>query len=603
MISIKNKKDCCGCNACVDICNHNAIAFQTDMEGFWYPEVDEAKCTDCGLCEKTCPIININNLKKNDLEQSVCYAAEHKSLEVIFDSTSGGAFSALADIMYKEKGYVGGAVFNEDFSIKHYISNNKKDLPKLRSSKYTQSDLSGFYSEVKQILKNGENVLVCGCPCQMAALRAFLRKDYENLIIADFICRGINSPKAGRKYFDSFEERYGSPIVYSKSKSKEYGWRNLTHKVTLANGKSYYETKDTNNFSKGYLQTNAFCRPSCYDCLFKGFPRIADITLADYWGIEKIDQTMDKDLGTSLVMVNSRKGIAYFEKAKQRLNYMLTSFDSILQGNPSLTKSIDPPLVDRMSFFEDLDKMTFSEVASKYIRKNQPLTVKEKIKRIYRGLLIIKQGTEFRFKPVFQLLKYNSIKNILKRHFLLPAPCCVIEISKSANLKINGVFGIGIKKFKKSKLETRLLIEQGATLEVENDVFLMYGADIEVFQGATLKFGGKRFSITSGANINCTIICAERIEIGKDVQIGRNVTIRDNNGNHYINRQGYRKSKPVIIGDKVWLGEGCTIMSGVHIGEGAIVGAHAFVTSNVPAYALVTGNPARIVDEDVLWKY
>jgi len=603
MISIKNKKDCCGCNACGDICSYGAIVFKTDIEGFWYPEVDKDKCTDCGLCEAVCPIININELKKNDLEQSVCYAAEHKNLEVVFDSTSGGAFSALADIMYKEKGYVGGAIFNDDLSIKHYISNDKKDLPRLRSSKYAQSDLSGFYKEVKQILKSGEKVLVCGCPCQMAALRAFLRKDYDNLIIADFICRGINSPKVGKKYFDSFEERYGSPIVYSKSKSKEYGWRNLTHKVTLANGKSYYETKDTNDFTKGYLHTNAFCRPSCYDCQFKGFPRIADITLADYWGIEKIDQTMDKDLGTSLVMINSRKGMDYFEKAKQRLNYIQTPFDSILQGNSALIKPLGSPLVDRELFFEDLDRMTFSEVVLKYIRKKHHPTAKEKIKRILRGLLFIRQCTKFRFKPIYQLLKYNKIKDILERHFLLPTPYCVIEISKSANLKINGVFGIGIKKFKKSKLETRLSVEQGATLEVENDVFFMYGANIEVFQGATLKFGGKRFSKVSGANINCTIVCAERIEIGKDVQIGRDVTIRDNNGNHYINRQGYGKSKPVIIGDKAWLGEGCTIMSGVKIGEGAIVGAHAFVISNVPAYALVAGNPARIVDEDVLWKY
>jgi acetyltransferase-like isoleucine patch superfamily enzyme len=126
----------------------------------------------------------------------------------------------------------------------------------------------------------------------------------------------------------------------------------------------------------------------------------------------------------------------------------------------------------------------------------------------------------------------------------------------------------------------------------------MYGADIEVFKNATLRFGGK-----GGANINCTIICAERIEIGKGVQIGRNVTIRDNNGGHYLNRQGYKDSHPVIIEDKVWLCEGCTIMPGVHIGEGAIIGAHALVISNVPAHALVSGNPAKIIDEDILWKY
>ncbi|MBO7597380.1 MAG: Coenzyme F420 hydrogenase/dehydrogenase, beta subunit C-terminal domain, partial [Bacteroidales bacterium] len=322
MISIQNKIDCCGCNACGDACNKKAITFKTDIEGFWYPEVDKDKCNNCGLCEKVCPIINVKELKKNDLPQSVCYAAEHKNLEVVFDSTSGGLFSALADIMYKKEGYVGGAVFNDDFSVKQYISNDKADLPRIRRSKYLQSNFEGFYSQVKELLKNGEKVLVCGSPCQMAALRSFLKKDYEKLIIADYICRGINSPKVWRKYLDSFEERYGSKVVYCKAKSKEYGWRNLTQKVILENGKAYYETKDQSNITKGYLRTGVYCRPSCYDCKFKGYPRIADITLADFWGIEKVNTSMEKNLGTSLVVVNSQKGAKYFEEVKKRINYV-----------------------------------------------------------------------------------------------------------------------------------------------------------------------------------------------------------------------------------------------------------------------------------------
>jgi acetyltransferase-like isoleucine patch superfamily enzyme/coenzyme F420-reducing hydrogenase beta subunit len=603
MIQIVDKKDCCGCNACGDSCGHNAITFVTDIEGFWYPEIDPDKCTDCGLCEKVCPILNIKELKKNDLEQSVCYAAEHKNLEVVFDSTSGGLFSALADSMYKDKGYVGGAVFNDDFSIKHYISDNKKDLPRLRSSKYAESDLSGFYRSVRELVRKGEKVLVCGCPCQMAALRTFLRKDYENLIIADFICRGINSPKVWGKYINSFEERYGSPVVYAKAKSKEYGWRNLTQKVILANGKSYYETRNESNFTIGYLRTNAYCRPSCYDCQFKGFPRISDITLADYWGIEKVDKSMEKDLGTSLVMLNSQKGLNYFEKVKARINCIQTPFDSILQGNLALTKSLDAPLVNRIRFFEDLDKMTFTALASKYFSAVSEISFKRKIKNLLITGRTILKDTRLHIKPILQLFRYNHLLRtffapILKQNCIIPATHCVIEIHNQANININGIFRLGKKRLKKSTLETRLLVEENATLEIETDLVIGYGSDIEIFKGATLKFGGK-----GGSNINTTIICAERIEIGKDVMIGRNVTIRDNNGGHYLNRQGYKNTRPVIIGDKAWLCEGCTIMPGVHIGEGAIIGAHAFVASNVPAHALVAGNPARIVDEDVLWKY
>ena len=197
MIDISDKAMCCGCNACGDVCAHDAITFKTDIEGFWYPEVDKSKCNNCGLCEKVCPIINIDKLKKNDFEVPKCYAAIHKNLEVRFDSTSGGLFSALAEKMYRDRGYVGGAIYDENFNVKQFISNDKKDLLALRSSKYTQSSCVGFFKQVKEILKSGEKVLVCGCPCQMAALRTFLRKPYENLIIADFVCRGINSPMIG----------------------------------------------------------------------------------------------------------------------------------------------------------------------------------------------------------------------------------------------------------------------------------------------------------------------------------------------------------------------------------------------------------------------
>lgn len=599
MIQITDKTQCCGCNACGDVCTHSAITFKTDIEGFWYPVVDKEKCVDCGLCEQVCPIINVDKLKKNDLPESECYAAEHKNLEVVFDSTSGGLFSALADIMYRDKGYVGGAVFNDDFSVRHFISNDKSDLPRLRSSKYLQSNLEGFYSEVKKLLKAGEKVLVCGTPCQMAALRAFLGKDYENLIIADFICLGINSPKVWRKYLDSFEERYGHKVIYCKAQSKEYGWRNLTQKVILDNGKEYYETSSQSNFTKGYLRTHVYARPSCYDCKFKGYPRMADITLADFWGVEKVDKSLDKNLGTSLVMVNSEKGKAFFERVKARINYHPVPFSSIESGNRVLKFSMPKPVVDRKQFFEDLDKMSFLQMAKKYIQDNQ--SFKSRIKGyIKTGLRWINLIRLVRFSPsaVFKILRYNSLKDYLNKTMLIPTPYTVVRIRKGAKIEKHDTMILGNKKFPTSRLETRLLVEKGGKLTIGGHVTIGYGADIEVLDNAELEFKGG-----TGTNIATTIICGEKIVIGKDVQIGRHVTIRDNNGNHYINRSGYKNCRPVIIGDKVWLCEGCTIMPGVKIGDGAIIGAHAFVTSNVPAHAMVSGNPAVVVDEDVLWKY
>ncbi len=599
MIQIKNKVECCGCNACGDICGKQAITFKTDNEGFWYPEVDMEKCVDCGLCEKVCPIINIKDLKKNDLPESICYAAEHKNLEVVFDSTSGGLFSALADIMYKQGGYVGGAVFNEDFkSVRQFISNDKKDLPRLRSSKYLQSSLEGFYRQVRDLVRAGEKVLVCGTPCQMAALRSFLRKDYEGLIIADFICRGINSPKVWRKYLDSYEERYGSKVVYCKSKSKEYGWRNLTQKVVLANGKAYFESKKHNNFTKGYLRTNAFCRPSCYDCKFKGFPRISDITLADFWGIENVDKSMDKNLGTSLVLINSKKGEAFFENVKPRINYIQVPFDKVAAKNPALLKSLGGPKVDRDFFFNDVDRMSFTQLADKYFKDPIP-SLRKRVNLRLRKFYTLYRSVGLSPLAWIRLLRYNSLSDIYKGNVLIVCSHCIVNIHKTATIEKHGISFVGKKvKFKDSQLETRLCLDAKAKLYLGDGTVIGYGSDVEVFKNASLKFGGY-----GGSNIGMTIICGDHIEIGQHTMIGRNVTIRDNNGGHYLNRIGYRNTRPVIIGDKVWLCEQATIMPGVKIGDGAIVGACSFVTSNVPANCLVSGNPAQVVDKDILWKY
>ena len=599
MISLKNNKDCCGCNACGDVCPKKAISFQTDIEGFWYPVVDPQKCVHCGLCDKVCPVLHVKDLKKNDLPQSICYAAENKNLEVVFDSTSGGLFSALADVVYRDQGYVGGAVFNEDFSVRQFISPDRNDLPRLRSSKYLQSSCEGFYLQVQDLVQKGEKVLVCGTPCQMAALRSFLRKDYDNLLIVDFICRGINSPKVWRKYLDTFEERYGSKVVYCKAKSKEYGWRNLTQKVILENGKHLYETKDESNFTKGYLHTNAFCRPSCYECPFKGYPRMADITLADFWGVEKLNTGMEKNLGTSLVMINSQKGATFFERVKSRINFVPVPFESIEGGNRALTKPLGPPKVDRKRFFEDLEQMSFLQVVEKYTPKRKT-GFRHEIKEMLKYVRRILQTTQCRPAALIQLFRYNTLSEILHKNILLPTPYCLISIAKGAKVHKKGITILGRKYpyFKRSRLETRLSVAPGGTLSLGAETYIGNGSEIEVFPGGTLTF-------ESGVatNVGFTVVCGNHIAFGKDVKIGRNVTVRDNNGAHYINRQGYKNSKPVLIGDKVWLCEACTVMNGVRVGDGAIVGAKAFVIRNVPAHSMVSGHPAEVIDEDILWKY
>jgi coenzyme F420-reducing hydrogenase beta subunit len=194
MINITNKVDCCGCNACGDACNHQAITFETDAEGFWYPKVNQSLCVNCGLCEKVCPMFNQADNVIRFTEPDI-YAAYSKNEDIRIDSTSGGVHSMLALEMYNQKSYVGGAVYNKDHTVSQIISPNKELLPEIRSSKYLQSSSEGIYREIRTLLRNGEKVFYCACPCQIQALYKFLGKDSNNLITCVFIYHGVNSPK------------------------------------------------------------------------------------------------------------------------------------------------------------------------------------------------------------------------------------------------------------------------------------------------------------------------------------------------------------------------------------------------------------------------
>lgn len=609
MIKIENKVDCCGCNACGDACHKQAITFKTDNEGFWYPEVDMQKCVDCGLCEEVCPIINADSLRKNDYNEPKCVAAIHKNLELRFDSTSGGMFSALAEKMYKDGGYVGGAIYTEEWGVKFFVSKNPEDLPTLRSSKYLQSNSEGMYSQVKDLLKNGEKVLICGLPCQIAALKAFLRKDYDNLIIVDLICRYINSPFAYRRYLDTLEEEYGSKVVYIKAKNKELGWRKLTHKVVFKNNKSYYGTIDNDIFMKASMKLNCLSRPSCYECKFKNFPRYGDITIGDYW-IDRRKSSLDDDTGTSIVLLNSVKGEKYFSEVKKRLKSEDVSLESVLKGNPALVQSLPMSSVSRDEFFTRIHQENFRKVVDDMAAEiNKRRSLKQKlanVKCIIRSVASLLssfvRSTRLRPKPLWQFFYLNffhkAVKtNISNRGLIFPTPHCVFEISPKATIELNGPLYVGTSPFKHSKVETRIRMQDGAKMIIGGYYGFGYGSDVEIFKNAYFESKGGLLT-----NSFTTIICQEKIVIGENVACGRNVTMRDNNGGHLISINGYRNSMPIIIGDHVWLTQSVIIMSGVKIGDGTIISAGTLVNSSFPARCVVGGSPAHVTQRDVYWK-
>jgi len=342
-----------------------------DHEGFLFPQINIDTCIDCDKCDKVCPYIPEFKIKKVEAiryEKPLVYASYSKSHKIRVDSTSGGVFSELAFKMFDQDGYVGGAVYNEDNSVSHILTNDREKLVDIRSSKYTFSLTDDLFPEVRKQLISGNHVLVCGAPCQISGLYTFLKKDYENLMTCDFICKSVNSTRVFQKYIEWLENKYDSKAKKIKAKDKTTGWHAFGMKVDFENGESYVADRYNDPFFIGYLKTELFTMEACFTCEFRGFPRNADITLADFWGIENVDKSMDQDLGTSLIMVNSEKGKNYYESLGDAIVSKEFTLKDAEPGNPAIYKdtlnSIDKDKRER--FYEDLDKYPFDQLAQKY---------------------------------------------------------------------------------------------------------------------------------------------------------------------------------------------------------------------------------------------
>lgn len=604
MIEIKDKKSCCGCQACGDACPVAAISYSKDSEGFSYPIVAKDKCIDCGLCERTCTMLNLDGVRKHGQHEPQVYAGHHNNIAIRFESTSGGAFSALASVMYRKGGYVAGAVHKDDWSVASILSKSKRDLGKLRSSKYVQSDAEGLYKAIAEKLTAGEKVLACGTPCQMAGLRSYLdakKISDENLIVVDFICRANYSPKAYASFVKWLETSHDSKIKSIKWKNKDHGWRCLGFKVEFENGEVWYGDGFSNPYRRGF-HDDFFARPACYDCQFKGFPRVADITLGDFWRVEKVAPELDNNLGTSCILLNTDKGAKFFEEVKSSMALKSCTLDDVLEGNRApLTKSVVPPQYDRVQFFADLDAMPFNELADKYFPVKVPVVQRSLKRKIRRVLGLMKR---IALSPLWHLkmFRWNYLCHNVESDFLHGAvfnvrKYCSIFLSKSAKVIVrSGYFNLGNKRNPASKLETRLMVEDNAVLEVTGRLNIVSGADIQLFKNAHLKIG------SGSCNQNLQIVCGDSITIGDDIHIGRDVFIRDTNGTHFIIQPGYTYHNPVVIGDHVWLCSGVKVMKGVTIGEGTVVSAYSVVTHSLPAHCIAAGNPAEVIAENIVWR-
>lgn len=375
MLTLTDKTNCCGCQACANICPKNCITMRADEEGFLYPHVDKTACVDCSLCEKACPVLN----KLQTYPVLAAYAAKHKSSGIKLKSSSGGVFSALAEVILQEGGVVFGAAFDKDWNVIHTYAENLQDLDKLRRSKYVQSNIGRTYQQAKQFLDKGRTVLFTGTPCQIAGLRNYLGKVYNNLLTADIICHAVPSPAVWQKFLH--ENLDISLIKAINFREKDVRWSTFYLSFLTPHGLNVHGNTKTlaekvhfklraavasvvyrNTFLNGFLR-ELINRPSCHTCHFKGLnARLSDFTLGDLWGQwPGIITKEDKKYGVSALLVNTPKGQTYFSKIRSPFICQPVEAQRVAHFNSALEKSTRPH-PKRAEFFARYREENFNKL-------------------------------------------------------------------------------------------------------------------------------------------------------------------------------------------------------------------------------------------------
>jgi len=347
MIVLDSKEACCGCAACFAVCPKNAISMVTDMEGFWYPSVDADKCIGCNLCIKKCPIEN--KPKSND-PTSEGYILRIKDEEVLKESTSGGAFTAIALYFLNQGAAVYGAGYDRAMNVVCKKAETIAQLEEMRGSKFVQSDMSSAFEEIRSELSNNRKVLFTGTPCQVAALKNFIGNN-ENLVCVDFVCRGVPSPGVWNSYVQEMERKFQSKMNAVKFKNKTYGYHASTMKVEFENGKKWVASGRIDPMMKAFVK-ELVSRPSCGECKFKGLHRYSDITIFDCYGFKKITKRKDDDKGYSSLFINSETGRDIIQFIAGDVELIRASIEELVGENGVMVSNCAKPNEKRQLFFE-----------------------------------------------------------------------------------------------------------------------------------------------------------------------------------------------------------------------------------------------------------
>lgn len=340
---------------------------EPDQKGFLYPIINQDICIDCGLCRKICP--QVERVAPTKRESRVLAAlAIDDNLRA--KSSSGGIFSLLAEQTLHDGGVVFGAALANDLLVQHIMVDASEDLAELRGSKYVQSRIGDCYRQVIKFLKQGKKVLFSGTPCQVDALKHFLRNEYDNLITVDILCHGVPSQKVLTKFIKAKEATNKKKVVNINFREKDPGWTTFSTTIQYEDG-----TKEIDN-SFYHFFINDFClRDSCSQCLYSSINRSGDISLGDFWGYAESapEHIENDDLGISLVLINTKKGEKSFQKVNRLLDSATRSINDAVKGNRVLEGPFLPNERSK-EFWEDFEKMTWDELVEKYniSRKKKP---------------------------------------------------------------------------------------------------------------------------------------------------------------------------------------------------------------------------------------
>ena len=396
MIHIDKKENCCGCSACASACPKQCIEMKKDKEGFLYPIINEELCIDCGLCEKVCPILNAS---EDDVPHNQSgFLVQHKDEVIRRQSTSGGAFTAIATWIINQGGVVFGGAYQENsFKVIHREAITIEDLKIFRNSKYVQSEIGDTYKKAKEYLRAGKWVCYSGTPCQIEGLISYLRgKSYEKLICVDVVCHGVPSPLILAKYISFQKEKIGGTFTNILFRDKYFGYHYSSFSIyNRDKKKDYHKGVDSNAYLRAFFN-NLSDRPSCFDCKFKKRYRKSDLTIWDCFPIEKFTKELDGK-GTTRVLIQSDKGQYIMDQIRKDMKVVEVESDKLVADVREMFKSV-PMNNRRDDFFNDCNSMSNEEFFNKWF----PMTLKVRLNSFVR-ITCHKLGIYTLAKRIFML--------------------------------------------------------------------------------------------------------------------------------------------------------------------------------------------------------